>query len=1184
MSSLKPTTRTSRPLVFSFSSGSSRFTLVVAMIQLLSLLLSLLSNADRSSEVVLVAAFPIQRTGPSTTGTLPSTTTTTTKTPLPGAFNNNNNAAAAVEANGMRRNVRRYSSTIEDVVAIKYKKDVSIIDIDIAILKGGENDDDANDDDLGDSTDILLPAPPPPMALSHKGSSLQLSSVESNGNTNNNAAQEPILLFDGLSPDIWTSTKPVAAEGSSTTTPLPSSFSSLTLQTRIPSVAIESLFLGEFLASSASSNEDPQRQRQLHQQRHPHKFLAASRLNRYWMGPKFGEGGAAAVGNKDSKIPVDTQFLLVEIQRDEPPEQALSMSTSTSTRSSSPYYALLMPLVDGGFRSALESTSDSILDEDKQHESEGREGNGQQHRLALVSYSESGENLQNKDATSASSTTTATTRNAMYVAVHDEPYELLRLGFQQVSELLGESFQTLDKKQIPTEFVNSFGWCSWDAFYSKVHPAGILEGVKCLTDAGIPVKNVILDDGWQQVSPPYLHQQEEVDKKTSSLAASLSLSGSSDILLEEEAASSNSMEASKTDESDSSLMSFISRNPLDLLSSIGGSIFGVIASGVTNCYQKYVEKAPVDSLPKRLWTFLARHTPLNYGLWKFFDSETDFGRQLNDFDPNWKFLKDPTEKSENEIPQKDNKNMALKELVTALKQDWKVNRVYCWHSMHGYWRGVSTELGQSIGIDVTQIKTRPSDHLLRVEPEMAFDPPSLFGVGLIGKKGDLSKFFKHLHEPLVAAGVDGVKVDVQSGVTAAGMQGDGFPDCPPLAKVYTQAMEESVAQRFPSASTAGSSSQAVECINCMCHSTENLYRYKHTAVARASDDFYPARPESHSVHLVNVAYNSLFLGEICLPDWDMFHSKHESADLHAAARAIGGCSVYVSDAPGKHNIPLLKKLVLPDGSVLRAQQPGRPTRDCLFADVGRDGTSALKIWNVNQAPPKTTTTQSIRSRNAVGRGGVVGAFNVQGVAWNFETNDNEILDASPPAVKAFVKPHDVDSLRQIAGPFAVWSHRTQSMQLLPTGDSTIETVLEHREWEVHTVQPVQRNEDFGVQWAPIGLGKMLNSGGAIIDVAHLAETDDVTRGDEDDRIATATIYIHRKRLQADITTRGPGYFVSYCQPRPSHVLIRNGLVASTSSTKQLDFQHDGLSGLLEFDLPPETIEGNAHYVTVVWEQ
>jgi hypothetical protein len=37
--------------------------------------------------------------------------------------------------------------------------------------------------------------------------------------------------------------------------------------------------------------------------------------------------------------------------------------------------------------------------------------------------------------------------------------------------------------------------------------------------------------------------------------------------------------------------------------------------------------------------------------------------------------------------------------------------------------------------------------------------------------------------------------------------------------------------------------------------------------------------------------------------------------------------IYVSDKPGNHNFDLLMKLVLPDGSVLRAQLPGRPTHD-----------------------------------------------------------------------------------------------------------------------------------------------------------------------------------------------------------------------------------------------------------------
>lgn len=88
------------------------------------------------------------------------------------------------------------------------------------------------------------------------------------------------------------------------------------------------------------------------------------------------------------------------------------------------------------------------------------------------------------------------------------------------------------------------------------------------------------------------------------------------------------------------------------------------------------------------------------------------------------------------------------------------------------------------------------------------------------------------------------------------------------------------------------------------------------------------------------------------------------AEYHGAARAVGGCAIYVryclyipkkrcmihfslifshrclspcSDKPGQHDFNLLKKLVLPDGSILRAKLPGRPTRDCLFSDPARDG-------------------------------------------------------------------------------------------------------------------------------------------------------------------------------------------------------------------------------------------------------
>ena len=47
--------------------------------------------------------------------------------------------------------------------------------------------------------------------------------------------------------------------------------------------------------------------------------------------------------------------------------------------------------------------------------------------------------------------------------------------------------------------------------------------------------------------------------------------------------------------------------------------------------------------------------------------------------------------------------------------------------------------------------------------------------------------------------------------------------------------------------------------------------------------------------------------------------------------------ILCSDKPGHHDFDLLKKLALPDGSILRAKLPGRPTKDCLFTDPARDG-------------------------------------------------------------------------------------------------------------------------------------------------------------------------------------------------------------------------------------------------------
>jgi Raffinose synthase or seed imbibition protein Sip1 len=65
---------------------------------------------------------------------------------------------------------------------------------------------------------------------------------------------------------------------------------------------------------------------------------------------------------------------------------------------------------------------------------------------------------------------------------------------------------------------------------------------------------------------------------------------------------------------------------------------------------------------------------------------------------------------------------------------------------------------------------------------------------------------------LLAAGVSGVKVDCQAGIGLMGSKRGGGPA---VAAAFHGALEDSIRTHFP----------GNHAINCMAHSTENIYRY-----------------------------------------------------------------------------------------------------------------------------------------------------------------------------------------------------------------------------------------------------------------------------------------------------------------------------------------------------------------------
>ncbi|EES15448.1 probable galactinol--sucrose galactosyltransferase 1 isoform X2 [Sorghum bicolor] len=481
------------------------------------------------------------------------------------------------------------------------------------------------------------------------------------------------------------------------------------------------------------------------------------------------------------------------------------------------------------------------------------------------------------------------------------------------------------------------------------------------------------------------------------------------------------------------------------------------------------------------------------------DNSANFANRLTHIKENHKFQKNGREGHREDDPAK-----GLAHIVNEIKGKHELKYVYVWHAITGYWGGVRPGVAGMEHYESKMQQPVSSPGVQKNEPCDALDSITTNGMGLVNPEKVFS-FYNELHSYLASAGIDGVKVDVQNILETLGA---GHGGRVLLARKYQQALEASVARNFPDNGI----------ISCMSHNTDNLYSSKRSAVIRASDDFWPRDPASHTIHIASVAYNTVFLGEFMQPDWDMFHSVHPMAEYHAAARAVGGCAIYVSDKPGNHDFNLLKKLVLPDGSILRAKLPGRPTRDCLFSDPARDGKSILKIWNLNE------------------HSGVIGAFNCQGAGWCQVGKKNLIHDEQPGTVTGVIRAQDVGYLAKVAdqswnGDVIVYSHVGGEVVYLPK-NASLPVTLRSREYEVFTVVPLKHLPN-GVSFAPIGLVGMFNSGGAVREVRFSEDAD------------------------VELKVRGSGTVGAYSSTRPRSVTI---------DSKAVGFCYDDACGQLTFEL------------------
>jgi raffinose synthase len=372
----------------------------------------------------------------------------------------------------------------------------------------------------------------------------------------------------------------------------------------------------------------------------------------------------------------------------------------------------------------------------------------------------------------------------------------------------------------------------------------------------------------------------------------------------------------------------------------------------------------------------------------------------------------------------------FKPLIANLKNNLHIQHVGIWHALNGYWNGIDTAstLGHQYKNDLfswTQKRHIEKDSSVSVTYH--FIKPNTAA---------LKSFYMDWHRYLSSEGFTFIKVDNQ--LVVERMSVNNYPIWD-LAKSMHDAVNNGAKEHFDNA-----------LINCMDMTNDAFYNFGSTAVARSVEDYFPYdQKETYDLqhgnaaaHILQGVYNNLYFSQMVFPDLDMFQSHNPNGEFHAIARAINNGPIYITDVPGQQNFKILRKLVLNDGTLLRADQPLLPTEDCLFQ---------LQ----DQKPFKAFSTC-----NGIGLLGV----------WNCADSDE---------VSGKISPLDIHKIE--GEKFAVYESFSSELHVLNRED-TISVKLKRMGYALYYVAPLTS----GI--APLGLLNKYNAPAAIVDQEISAST------------------------------------------------------------------------------------------------
>ncbi|XP_030549491.1 stachyose synthase-like [Rhodamnia argentea] len=635
-------------------------------------------------------------------------------------------------------------------------------------------------------------------------------------------------------------------------------------------------------------------------------------------------------------------------------------------------------------------------------------------------------------AESGSTRATASSFEAIaYVHVSDNPYNVMKEAYGAIRVHLN-TFKLLEEKTVPP-LVDKFGWCTWDAFYLTVNPTGVWHGVREFAEGGVSPRFLIIDDGWQSIN----HDGQDPNED----AKNLVLGGT-----QMTARLHRLDECEKFRKYRAGTMlgpgapSFDPKKPKML-----------IAKAIEVEHAEKDRDKAVQSGVKDLAELELKIEKLKRELDQLFGGEEsgeDYGAGG---------CRKCAGKSE---------NYGFKAFTTDLREKFKgLDDIYVWHALCGAWGGVrpgSTHLKSKV------VPTKLSPGLDGTMTDLAVVKIVEGGIGLVdpSQAGD---FYDSMHSYLASVGITGVKVDVIHTLEYVSEEYGGRVE---LAKAYYKGISDSLAKNFKG---SGLISSMQQCNDFFFLGTRQI------SIGRVGDDFWFQDPNGdpmgvywlQGVHMIHCAYNSMWMGQIIQPDWDMFQSDHLCAKFHAGSRAICGGPVYVSDSVGGHDFRLIKQLVFPDGTIPKCQHFALPTRDCLFRNPLFDSETILKIWNFNKY------------------GGVIGAFNCQGAGWDPKEQRIRGHSECYKPMSGSVQTTDIEwdqtkgSTQMGTAPeFAVYLGQADELILTTPRSGPISITIQPSCFEIFSFVPIMHLGPNSTKFAPIGLTSMFNCGGTIQDLEY----------------------------------------------------------------------------------------------------